>query len=210
MVYDVTLLAVLWMLSALLKARTALSGIHVWKQFFQTFETHNIMLMTRHCLQLHEHTSSSCMTVTIRCCCLQVHKPASADNNRADIIFLRDYDHGVMSNETVLRMAGKDNHRKAIKKDKSRKLQEKKTDQSLPKPGEHIFKGHRSYDLMRELQLGIMFSIANASKSRMSLTAKDVTQEAFGLEVSSPICIYLYAYMQIHSRCIYAVCYVHC
>jgi len=115
-----------------------------------------------------------------------VHKPASADNNRADIIFLRDYDQGVMSNETVLRMAGKDNHRKAIKKDKSRKLQEKKTDQSLPKPGEHIFKGHRSYDLMRELQLGIMFSIANASKSRVSLTAKDVTQEAFGLEVSCP------------------------
>ncbi|KAL0047732.1 hypothetical protein WJX82_010619 [Trebouxia sp. C0006] len=113
-----------------------------------------------------------------------VHKPASADNNRADIIFLRDYAQGVMSNETVLRMAGKDNHRKAIKKDKSRKLQEKKTDQSLPKPGEHIFKGHRSYDLMRELQLGIMFSIANASKSRVSLTAKDVTQEAFGLEVS--------------------------
>lgn len=53
----------------------------------------------------------------------------------------------------------------------------------LPKPGEHIFKGHRSYDLMRELQLGIMFSIANASKSRMSLSASDVTQEDFGLEV---------------------------
>ena len=53
----------------------------------------------------------------------------------------------------------------------------------MPKPGEHIFKGHRSYDLMRELQLGIMFSIANASKNRMSLSASDVTQEAFGLEV---------------------------
>lgn len=120
----------------------------------------------------------------IQSCWLQVHKPASADNNRADIIFLRDYEHGVMSNESVLRIAGKDNHRKAIKKDRSRKIQEKKTDLSLPKAGEHIFKGHRSYDLMRELQLGIMFSIANATKSRVSLTAQDVTQEAFGLEVS--------------------------
>lgn len=152
--------------------------------------------MSQPVLTTIEHTSSSCKTVTISCGYLQVHKPASADNNRADIIFLRDYDHGVMSSETVLRMAGKDNHRKAIKKDKSRKLQEKKTDQSLPKPGEHIFKGHRSYDLMRELQLGIMFSIANASKSRMSLTAKDVTQEAFGLEVSYPQ--YVFIYMHIH------------
>lgn len=55
----------------------------------------------------------------------------------------------------------------------------------MPKPGEHIYKGHRSYDLMRELQLGIMFSIANASKSRVMLNASDVTQEAFGLEVST-------------------------
>ena len=53
----------------------------------------------------------------------------------------------------------------------------------MPKPGEHIFKGHRSYDLMRELQLGIMFSIANASKNREALSASDVTPEAFGLEV---------------------------
>ena len=52
-----------------------------------------------------------------------MHKPASADNNRADIIFLRDYQYGVMSNETVLRMADKDAHRKAIKKDRSEMLQ---------------------------------------------------------------------------------------
>ena len=49
---------------------------------------------------------------------LQVHKPASTDNNRADIIFLRDYEFGVLSNETVLRMADKDAHRKNIKKDR--------------------------------------------------------------------------------------------
>jgi hypothetical protein len=113
-----------------------------------------------------------------------------------------------MSNETVLRMAGKDNHRKAIKKDKSRKLQEKKTDQSLPKPGEHIFKGHRSYDLMRELQLGIMFSIANASKSRMSLTAKDVTQEAFGLEVSYLKQVGMYMHICTYTAHVYTLCAV--
>jgi len=48
---------------------------------------------------------------------------------------------------------------------------------------------------MRELQLGIMFSIANASKSRMSLTAKDVTQEAFGLEVSYPQYVLIYMHI---------------
>ena len=42
---------------------------------------------------------------------------------------------------------------------------------------------------MRELQLGIMFSIANAGKGRMSLASSDVTQEAFGLEV------YIYTHM---------------
>ena len=70
---------------------------------------------------------------------------------------------------------------------RSRKLPDRRADLDLPKPGEHIFKGHRSYDLMRELQLGIMFSIANASKSRMSLSASDVTQEDFGLEVLIPV-----------------------
>jgi hypothetical protein len=33
-----------------------------------------------------------------------------------------------------------------------------------PKPGERIYKGHVSYRLMRELQLGIMFSIAQAGQ----------------------------------------------
>ena len=113
-----------------------------------------------------------------------MHKPVIA-SNQADIIYLRNYEYGILSHETVLRMANKDAHRKAIKKDKSRKGPEKKTDQSLPKAGEHIFKGHRSYDLMRELQLGIMFSIANASKNRVALAASDITLEAFGVEVST-------------------------
>ena len=32
------------------------------------------------------------------------------------------------------------------------------------RPGETIYKGHRSYDLMRNLQLGIIFSIARSTK----------------------------------------------
>lgn len=35
-----------------------------------------------------------------------------------------------------------------------------------PKPGERIYKGHGSYRLMRELQLGVMFSIAHAGQVR--------------------------------------------
>lgn len=36
-----------------------------------------------------------------------------------------------------------------------------------PKPGQRIYKGHASYGLMRELQLGIMFSIAQAGQVGM-------------------------------------------
>ena len=32
------------------------------------------------------------------------------------------------------------------------------------RPGETIYKGHRSYDLMRNLQMGILFSIAKSNK----------------------------------------------
>ena len=35
-----------------------------------------------------------------------------------------------------------------------------------PKHGERIYKGHGSYQLMRELQLGITFSIAQAGQVR--------------------------------------------
>ena len=78
--------------------------------------------------------------------------------------------------------------RKFLKKEKSKKYQDKNFEATLVKPGEHIFKGHRSYDLMRELQLGIMFSIANANKSRMALTAQDVTHESFHQKVMRCFC----------------------
>ena len=51
------------------------------------------------------------------------------------------------------------------------------------RPGETIYKGHHSYDLMRNLQLGILFSIAKTSKALQAgrvppLTPDDFKQQA--------------------------------
>lgn len=54
-------------------------------------------------------------TSTSRDIILQVHKPSSEDSNHANVIFLREYDHGVLVTETVLRVADKDKHRCGIK-----------------------------------------------------------------------------------------------
>ena len=35
---------------------------------------------------------------------------------------------------------------------------------AAPRSGETIYKGHRSYDLMRNLQIGILFSIAKTNR----------------------------------------------
>ena len=37
------------------------------------------------------------------------------------------------------------------------------------RPGETIYKGHHSYDLMRQLQLGILFSIAKIPELRSQM-----------------------------------------
>ena len=39
------------------------------------------------------------------------------------------------------------------------------------RPGETIYKGHHSYDLMRQLQLGILFSIAKTPELRAQMQA---------------------------------------
>ena len=39
------------------------------------------------------------------------------------------------------------------------------------RPGETIYKGHHSYDLMRQLQLGILFSIAKTPELRAQTQA---------------------------------------
>ena len=53
------------------------------------------------------------------------------------------------------------------------------------RPGETIYKGHHSYDLMRNLQLGIMFSIAKSVEQSTGGGLKSpVKDEDFALQVS--------------------------
>lgn len=55
------------------------------------------------------------------------------------------------------------------------------------RPGETIYKGHHSYDLMRNLQLGIIFSIAKSVEqaSGGGLTSP-VADEDFAQQVTQP------------------------
>ena len=53
------------------------------------------------------------------------------------------------------------------------------------RPGETIYKGHHSYDLMRNLQLGIIFSIAKSVEQSTGGGLKSpVKDEDFALQVS--------------------------
>lgn len=55
------------------------------------------------------------------------------------------------------------------------------------RPGETIYKGHRSYDLMRNLQMGIMFSIARSSKEASDgIYAGPAKDDEFLQQVPSP------------------------
>ncbi|KAK9815589.1 hypothetical protein WJX72_006406 [[Myrmecia] bisecta] len=97
-----------------------------------------------------------------------VYKPASPENRRAEVIFMREYRAGELIRETVLRVAEYDVRREEEKqrpqKDKRAEKKQAAKEQRLVKAGETIYRGHRSYDLMRNLQLGILFSIAKAGK----------------------------------------------
>ena len=56
------------------------------------------------------------------------------------------------------------------------------------RPGETIYKGHHSYDLMRNLQLGIIFSIAKSVEQSTGGGLKaPVTDEDFAQQVSAVI-----------------------
>ena len=43
--------------------------------------------------------------------------------------------------------------------------------QAVMRPGETIIKGHRSYELVQNLQLGIMFSLAKVTSQRAASAA---------------------------------------
>ncbi|BDA48811.1 probable phosphatidylinositol 4-phosphate 5-kinase 1 [Coccomyxa sp. Obi] len=93
-----------------------------------------------------------------------VYKPASG----ADVITMRDYAEGVLRKENVLRIGQVDHHKNEVKADRALRSEEKRANakelNKQARPGETIYKGHRSYDLMRNLQLGIIFSIARSTK----------------------------------------------
>ena len=46
---------------------------------------------------------------------MQVYKPATAENGRAEVMFLRLYNHGTLQKETVLRVAEQDLRRQELK-----------------------------------------------------------------------------------------------
>ena len=46
---------------------------------------------------------------------MQVYKPATAENGRAEVMFLRHYSHGTLQKETVLRVAEQDLRRQELK-----------------------------------------------------------------------------------------------
>lgn len=87
-----------------------------------------------------------------------VFRPAKQDGERdAPVLFLRRYEAGKMVRNIKLDIS----EMKGIK-GKVRHHEMRRTlsaDRPL-KPGEIIYKGHHSYDLMRQLQLGIMYGIA--------------------------------------------------
>ena len=56
----------------------------------------------------------------------QVYKPATADNQRAEVMFMREYNHGKLVKETVLRVKDFDYHRKELKRDQRARKSEKR------------------------------------------------------------------------------------
>ena len=91
------------------------------------------------------------------------------DNN---IVYLREYRHGELLNEEVLRIAEQDVRKGSKEKKEGRKkarevvgatssgISSSRKKYTPPRSGERIYKNHPSYELMRELQLGLMFSMA--------------------------------------------------
>eukprot|EP00887_Chlorella_sp_A99_P001757 scaffold19.g1757.t1 len=119
-----------------------------------------------------------------------VYKPAAAALDAgAEVVFLRQYDGGRMVQEQarVLRVAEKDMRKRAQRKGGRKKLRaEAKVAAAYraPRPGEKIYKGHRSYDLMRELQLGLLFSIAQAGLQAAGTAILNLGDPDFSFETS--------------------------
>lgn len=84
-------------------------------------------------------------------------RPVNSKQKKKSVVYLREYSKGILLKEIPMNIDHVDQERKQqIKKER------KKLGARPLRPGEVIYKGHRSYDLMKQLQLGIMYSIAQA------------------------------------------------
>lgn len=63
---------------------------------------------------------------------VQVYKPATAQNQRAEVMFMREYHQGKLVKETVLRVKDYDLHRKELKRDQRAWKVEKKQAAKVP------------------------------------------------------------------------------
>ncbi|GBG77516.1 hypothetical protein CBR_g23960 [Chara braunii] len=86
-------------------------------------------------------------------------------------VFCREYAHGTLVRETMEDVVLTGQKRRGKKKKK--KLQE------IKRPGESIYKGHRSYDLMLSLQLGIRYSVGRI----MQEVPRKINDADFGYRV---------------------------
>ena len=115
-----------------------------------------------------------------------VYRPSVAqnkDDSEVPQLYLRRYEDGVLVKETLLELAketkGKLKHKQEKHRHKHEVERKRKEDMLRPlKPGEVIYKGHHSYDLMRQLQLGIMYGIAQEETSGVVAAATDESEAA--------------------------------
>lgn len=96
-----------------------------------------------------------------------------------DIVYLREYKDGALVKQEILRVAERD-----IKKRKDKQIDKKiaKSTGELhryqsPRPGERIYKNHPSWELVKELQLGLMFSMAQGWVEGEELKDEDFKEE---------------------------------
>jgi len=89
-----------------------------------------------------------------------VFKPAVQESIEHPVVYLRKYENGNLVKNLELNMSKMKGKGKEAKVRGPERTKRSITLERPLKPGEVIYKGHHSYDLMRQLQLGIMYGIA--------------------------------------------------
>jgi hypothetical protein len=98
-------------------------------------------------------------------------------------LFLRRYEDGVLVKEVALDLPhetkGRIRHKLEKHREKHEVARKRKEEVQRPlKPGEVIYKGHHSYDLMRQLQIGIMYGIAQEEAGGLLAAGVDAAGSA--------------------------------